>query len=73
MQKTKHAPKKGVKTVKRKLGTGKTYMCALREKAGNVITNTGKMVKAAEEFYTDPYSSRNNEYNNQTEAGVQTS
>uniref|UniRef100_A0A6G5A9S4 Putative endonuclease-reverse transcriptase n=1 Tax=Rhipicephalus microplus TaxID=6941 RepID=A0A6G5A9S4_RHIMP len=62
MERIEHALKNGgsVKAVKRKLGIGKNRMYALRDKEGKITTNMDRIVKIAEEFYRDLYSSRDN-------------
>uniref|UniRef100_A0A6G5ABZ6 Putative endonuclease-reverse transcriptase n=1 Tax=Rhipicephalus microplus TaxID=6941 RepID=A0A6G5ABZ6_RHIMP len=69
MERIEHALKNGgsVKAVKRKLGIGKNRMYALRDKKGKITTNMVKIVKIAEEFYRDLYSSRDNhDFNTRT-------
>uniref|UniRef100_A0A6G5A9L5 Putative endonuclease-reverse transcriptase n=1 Tax=Rhipicephalus microplus TaxID=6941 RepID=A0A6G5A9L5_RHIMP len=62
MERIEHALKNGgsVKAVKRKLWIGKRRMYALRNKEGKITTNMDRIVKIAEEFYRDLYSSRDN-------------
>ena len=48
---------RSIKSVRRKLGIGQGKMYALKDKHGNIISNFDDIVKAAEEFYTDLYSS----------------
>uniref|UniRef100_A0A6G5AC50 Putative endonuclease-reverse transcriptase n=1 Tax=Rhipicephalus microplus TaxID=6941 RepID=A0A6G5AC50_RHIMP len=62
MERIEHALKNGgsVKAVKRKLWIGKRQMYALRNKEGKITTNMDRIVKIAEEFYRDLYSSRDN-------------
>lgn len=55
MERIEHALKnrRSLKAVKRKLGTGKNHMYALRERQGSFTTNMYKVVKAAMIFYRD--------------------
>ena len=50
-----------MKSVKRKLSIGQGKMYALKDKQGNIISNFDDIVKAAEEFYTDLYSSQSSQ------------
>ena len=55
MERIEHALKnrRSLKALKRKLGTGKNQVYALRERQGNFTTNMYKIVKAAMMFYRD--------------------
>ena len=52
---------RSIKSVRRKLGIGQGKMYALKDKHGNIISNFDDIVKAAEEFYTDLYSTQNSQ------------
>lgn len=52
MEKIQHALKsrRSLKATKRKWGTGKNQLYALRDKEGNITMNINKVIKVAEEL-----------------------